>query len=161
VSRNNQEAPVTGRAEEKDHVEVATSSIAPLVELAVVTAGDVLGKGERLAHTAVVARRAQTLAAAVHGDEVELLVATAWLHDIGYADGVRRSGFHPLDGARYLWSTGWPSVICELVVHHSGARFVAAVRGLGADLASSDSWRIGSRTRSPWRIRPPGRAAYR
>jgi hypothetical protein len=31
-------------------------------------------------------------------------VAAAWLHDIGYAPAIAESGtgFHPLDGARYL-----------------------------------------------------------
>ena len=30
------------------------------------------------------------------------MTAAAWLHDIGYAPAVDDTGFHPLDGARYL-----------------------------------------------------------
>jgi HD superfamily phosphodiesterase len=32
----------------------------------------------------------------------DLLEAAAWLHDIGYSPEIAVSGFHPLDGARYL-----------------------------------------------------------
>ena len=141
----------------KDDVGLAPSSMARLMALAVATAGEVLGDGERLAHTEAVAGRAETLAAAVHADEVDILVSAAWLHDIGYAVNVRRTGFHPLDGARHLWSTGWPSVICELVAHHSGARFVAAARRLGDDLAQfrfvenrlSDALTVADQTTGP------------
>jgi hypothetical protein len=27
-----------------------------------------------------------------------VLIAAAWLHDIGYAPGLPETGFHPLDG---------------------------------------------------------------
>jgi hypothetical protein len=63
-------------------------------------------------------------------------VAAAWLHDIGYARPLRRSGFHPLDGACHLLENGWPVTVAGLVAHHSAARFVAAARGL-AHLMSS------------------------
>ncbi len=43
----------------------------------------------------------------------EALVAAAWLHDIGYAPEVTDTGFHPLDGARYLVGLG----IAERVVN--------------------------------------------
>jgi hypothetical protein len=39
-----------------------------------------------------------------------------------------------LDGARHLRAVGWPSAICNLVAHHSGARFVARVRKLDREL---------------------------
>lgn len=89
---------------------------------------------ERWRHTIGVARRAEAAAVTVGGD-AELLLAAAWLHDIGYAEAVRDSGFHPLDGARHLIAEGWPARVAGLVAHHSGARFVARVRGLAADLA--------------------------
>jgi putative nucleotidyltransferase with HDIG domain len=89
---------------------------------------------ERWRHTIGVARRAEAAAGTVGGD-AELLLAAAWLHDIGYAEAVRDSGFHPLDGARYLTAEGWPARVAGLVAHHSGARCVARVRGLAADLA--------------------------
>ncbi|MCE6995423.1 phosphohydrolase [Saccharothrix sp. S26] len=60
----------------------------------------------------------------------DVLVAAAWLHDIGYAEALRDTGFHPLDGARHLEQLGWPRRVCALVAHHSGARLVAGVLGL-------------------------------
>jgi hypothetical protein len=65
----------------------------------------------------------------------DLLVVAAWLHDIGYSQPVQVTGFHPLDGAAYLCRHGWPGRICDLVAHHSGARFVARARHLNAALA--------------------------
>ncbi len=85
---------------------------------------------ERVEHTEGVAERAKLLTAAVPDTDAPLLVAAAWLHDIGYAATVRRTGFHPLDGALVLREMGWPLEVTTLVAHHSGARFVAAVRGL-------------------------------
>ncbi len=89
----------------------------------------------RLAHSTAVAARAQSLAAAVASDQTPLLVAAAWLHDIGYAPGLKQTSFHPVDGARYLSAHGWPASICNLVAHHSGSRFVAEVLHLSAELA--------------------------
>jgi putative nucleotidyltransferase with HDIG domain len=84
---------------------------------------------ERWQHTVGVARRAEELARTV-GDESDLLVAAAWLHDVGYAAVTRDTGFHPLDGARYLDRNHWPARLCALVAHHSGAWFVASLHGL-------------------------------
>jgi hypothetical protein len=61
----------------------------------------------------------------VSKDERDLLVATAWLHDIGYAPELRQTGFHPLDGARHLESVGAPARLVQLVAHHSGAIYEA------------------------------------
>ncbi|HEX3648664.1 MAG TPA: HD domain-containing protein, partial [Pseudonocardiaceae bacterium] len=49
------------------------------------------------------------------GDERELLVAAALLHDVGYAKPLARSGFHPLDGAWFLTDAGVPPRVCALV----------------------------------------------
>jgi hypothetical protein len=92
---------------------------------------------ERWQHTVGVAHRARELAGTL--DEAagaDLLVATAWLHDIGYAPALRDTGFHPLDGARYLDRHGWPARLCGLVAHHSEAGCVAAARGLAGELAA-------------------------
>ena len=89
---------------------------------------------DRLAHSEGVARRAQFLTLTVEPHQARLLVAAAWLHDIGYAPGLRDTGFHPLDGARHLRAIGWPPSICNLLAHHSGARFVARVRKLDREL---------------------------
>lgn len=88
------------------------------------------GLPRRWRHTAGVARRAEEVAPTIGDDDPALLVAAAWLHDIGYAEPLRDTGFHPLDGARYLRRHGWPDRLAALVAHHSGARFVAEVRGL-------------------------------
>ncbi|GLX20479.1 HD domain-containing protein [Streptomyces lavendulae] len=94
--------------------------------------------GDRWLHTQAVARRARELAPAVPLAERELLVAAAWLHDIGYAPALRDTGFHPLDGARYLATLGVPEELLSLVAHHSGAAYEAEQRGLAAELAVYD-----------------------
>ncbi|KAF4405528.1 HD domain-containing protein [Streptomyces lycii] len=91
--------------------------------------------GNRWLHTQAVAARAQEATAAVSEDDRDLLVAAAWLHDIGYAPELRETGFHPLDGARHLESLGAPSRLVRLVAHHSGAVYEAEQRGLSAELA--------------------------
>jgi len=112
---------------------------------------------ERIEHTEGVAERAKLLTAAVPDAEAPLLVAAAWLHDIGYAETVRRTGFHPLDGALVLLEMGWPLEVASLVAHHSGARYVAAVRDLQdplsafpfVDGALSDAVTVADQTAGP------------
>lgn len=91
--------------------------------------------GRRWRHVQAVARRAEELAGAVPEGDRDALVAAAWLHDIGYSSEIGHTGFHPLDGARYLQAQGWPERVVNLVAHHSGARFEAAERGLADELA--------------------------
>ncbi|GIE75361.1 metal-dependent phosphohydrolase, HD subdomain protein [Actinoplanes philippinensis] len=91
--------------------------------------------GNRWKHTAGVAERAAELAARLDLDP-DVLVAAAWLHDIGYAEPIALTGFHPLDGAVHLSAEGWPARIAGLVAYHSGARFVGAARGFGEQLAA-------------------------
>jgi HD superfamily phosphodiesterase len=62
------------------------------------------------------------------------LASAAWLHDIGYAPDLVASGFHPLDGARFLRSQGFDDRVVGLVAHHSYAAVEADLRGLGAVL---------------------------
>ncbi|MEU2875944.1 HD domain-containing protein [Streptomyces sp. NPDC007070] len=94
--------------------------------------------GNRWPHTQAVAARAQEAVAAVAEADRDLLVAAAWLHDIGYAPELRDTGFHPLDGARYLEALG---ASARLVAHHSGAVCEAEQRGLSAELVVSTSGR--------------------
>lgn len=91
--------------------------------------------GRRWVHIQGVAERASELAPAVPLEQREVLVAAAWLHDVGYAPDIAQTGFHPLDGARYLAREGWPHEIVNLVAHHSGARFEAEERGFTDALA--------------------------
>ncbi|MEV0445359.1 HD domain-containing protein [Streptomyces spectabilis] len=91
--------------------------------------------GNRWLHTQAVAARAREASLALPEAERELLISAAWLHDIGYAPGLRETGFHPLDGARYLESRGAPGRLVRLVAHHSGAVYEAEQRGLSAELS--------------------------
>jgi hypothetical protein len=89
----------------------------------------------RWAHTQGVAAQARSLAP-ILGRDAGLLTAAAWLHDIGYAPDLIDTGFHPLDGARYLSDTVQASdMLCRLVAHHSCALIEAAERGLADQLS--------------------------
>src|SRR5699024_10000495 len=92
--------------------------------------------GRRWLHIQAVAERASELGSAVTAEQQDILLAAAWLHDIGYAPDIALTGFHPLDGARYLAQEGWPDEIVNLVAHHSGARFEAEERGFTDALAT-------------------------
>lgn len=76
-----------------------------------------------------VARKAEHVAASLTLSD-DVLVAAAWLHDIGYAPGVVDVGFHPLDGARYLAGAGIPERVVNLVARHSCAIVEAEIRGI-------------------------------
>jgi putative nucleotidyltransferase with HDIG domain len=114
-----------------DEVETATLSVTDARDLAEKVIG---GLPDRWRHTAAVARRAQELFPAIGRHDREVLVAAAWLHDIGYGALAMRTGFHPLDGAMLLDEHHWPRRLGALVAHHSGACFVADAIGLGAPL---------------------------
>jgi len=88
----------------------------------------------RWAHVQGVGREAERIAFVV-GDQGDLLIRAAWLHDIGYAPELAKAGFHPLDGARYLRDiVGADALLCRLVAHHSGAMNEARRRGLADQL---------------------------
>src|SRR5262249_50048 len=89
----------------------------------------------RFRHTVPFASPPAPLVPAGGPPDGPILVAAAWLPDIGYAPALHDKGFHPLDGAHRLQDEGWHPVICNLVAHHSGSRFMAADRGFSADLA--------------------------
>lgn len=88
----------------------------------------------RWAHVQGVASKAERVAESVPlcGD---VLVAAAWLHDIGYAQDIVDTGFHPLDGARYLAGIGTSDRIVNLVARHSYALLEAEFRGIGPEVA--------------------------
>lgn len=89
----------------------------------------------RWAHTQGVARKARGLAPLL-GDQAELLEAAAWLHDIGYSPDIAATGFHPLDGARYLRDVAnADDLLCRLVAGHSCAEIEARERGLAEVLS--------------------------
>ena len=59
-----------------------------------------------------------------------MLVAAAYLHDVGYAPSLAATRFHPLDGARWIRDSGRGDRLARLVAHHSCALYEARVRGL-------------------------------
>jgi len=90
----------------------------------------------RWAHVQGVAAVAMSLTPVLR-DKAELIIAAAWLHDIGYSPTIASTGFHPLDGARYLRTTRHAGeMVCRLVAHHSNAISEAEIRGIGAALSS-------------------------
>jgi putative nucleotidyltransferase with HDIG domain len=88
----------------------------------------------RWEHVQGVAGKAERVSASLElsGD---VLVSAAWLHDIGYAPELLATGFHPLDGARYLAGLGAPERVVNLVARHSNAILEAELRGIGALVA--------------------------
>jgi predicted HD phosphohydrolase len=96
---------------------------------------------DRLAHTEGVAPRVEEDGTAFEPDEAADLVAAAWLHDVGYAPWVAGIQMHALDGGWFLQGRHYPERVCQLVAHHSGARFEAReglprpVSALGSVLA--------------------------
>jgi hypothetical protein len=88
----------------------------------------------RWAHVQGVAMQARSLTP-ILGGAADLLEAAAWLHDIGYCPELAETGFHPLDGARYLRDAHFAApVLCSLVAHHSCAVIEAGQRGLAVEL---------------------------
>ena len=87
--------------------------------------------GRRFDHVMAVGALASRVAMALPSDRRSTLVAAAYLHDVGYASELVITGFHPLDGARFLRKRGHDE-LAGLVAHHSGARREAKLRGLEA-----------------------------
>jgi putative nucleotidyltransferase with HDIG domain len=90
----------------------------------------------RWAHCQGVARQASRISHAL-GDHGAVVEPAAWLHDIGYAAPLAHTGFHALDGARYLRDSGVSSrPLWTLVAHHTCAIIEAEERGLDAELSA-------------------------
>ena len=97
--------------------------------------------GRRWRHAQAVAEVAQKLASGLTPEDAEVLVAAAYLHDVGYARELAVTGFHPLDGARHLRTLGHER-LAGLVAHHTRALHEARLRALEsalADFADEDS----------------------
>ncbi|MGA4881624.1 HD domain-containing protein [Streptomyces lydicamycinicus] len=88
----------------------------------------------RWSHSLGVAERARTLRL-ILDDDAALMEAAAVLHDIGYSPRIASTGFHPLDGARFLRDQeGMDERVVRLVAHHSCALLEAEERGLREEL---------------------------
>ena len=112
---------------------------ADLVRWSLAAARELLaGVGTRLAHIEAVGRRAEEVSGVLPVEDRVALVAAAYLHDVGYTPALRVTGLHPLDGARWLRSRGVEGRVCNLVAHHSGARFEAEEGGLLVELEEFD-----------------------
>ena len=90
--------------------------------------------GDRWLHVQAVAARAADVALVLPREMRGLLVAAAWLHDLGYAPQLVDSGFHPIDGGQYLLGQE-PADLAGLVAHHSCSHIEAEERGLSGRLA--------------------------
>lgn len=91
------------------------------------------GLGRRWEHVCTVGLLADVLEQA--GTIPSEVAAAAWVHDLGYAEELAMTGFHPLDGATFLKDQGAPAEVVALVAHHTGADVEAEERGLTAALA--------------------------
>jgi hypothetical protein len=97
-------------------------------------AGDLLRPlSRRWRHAQEVGDVATELACGLTPEDADVLVAAAYLHDIGYAHELAITGFHPLDGARHLRALGHER-LAGLVAHHTRARHEARLRGLEPEL---------------------------
>ena len=107
------------------------------MEWAAVYAEGLLGSlGDRWGlHSAGVAEQARRVGVVVNEGERAVLLASAYLHDIGYAPSLAVTGCHALDGARHLRDLGHER-LAGLVAYHSGSRFEAELRGLAEELAA-------------------------
>ncbi|WP_053912702.1 HD domain-containing protein [Streptomyces sp. TP-A0875] len=89
----------------------------------------------RWAHSRGVADRAAEIGL-ILGKDADLLISAALLHDVGYAPRLATTGFHPLDGARFLRDAhGAGERLTRLVPNHSFALLEAEERGLREELA--------------------------
>jgi hypothetical protein len=91
---------------------------------------------DRWRHTEAVVDRASKYTEGLSSDDRVVLLAAAWLHDLGYAPAIRRTGFHPHDGAQFVEASGIDRRVVCLVAHHSEASFEAVERGLTQELAA-------------------------
>jgi hypothetical protein len=93
--------------------------------------------GHRWRHARMVAQAARQLTIGLAPEDAEVLIAAAYLHDVGYARELAFTGFHPLDGARHLRGIGLER-LAGLVAHHTQGRHEAKLRGLQEALAEFD-----------------------
>jgi HD domain len=90
----------------------------------------------RWRHVCGVGVKAESLSRAMslEGHDRDVLVAAGYVHDIGYAPGLKQTGLHQLDGARFIRTLGDQRLAC-LVAHHSEARFEVGLRGYEEELS--------------------------
>lgn len=108
-----------------------------VVELAAKRAAELLAPlGNRWLHVQGVVERACEISGIFDEDDQMYLLAAAYLHDIGYAPGLQKTGFHPLDGAHYALEVFHDERLASLIAHHSQTIFEARLRGFEQALAA-------------------------
>ncbi|MFE7872914.1 HD domain-containing protein [Micromonospora humida] len=112
-----------------------------LVEQARRVSEDVLARTlpRRWRHVEAVAAKARRAEVILPEGQRAILLAAAWLHDVGYSPDIKSSGLHALDGARWLRRYGFNERIAGLVAYHSCAIFEAEERGLDEELRAEFS----------------------
>lgn len=88
----------------------------------------------RWLHVQGVVKMAHLVGRIFDEEDYAYLIAAAYLHDIGYAPQISQTGFHPLDGARFVLSSLSDMRLASLVAHHSEAHFEAQLRGYAGEL---------------------------
>ncbi len=71
------------------------------------------------------ANKAERVVAALERPRGEMIISAAWLHAIGEAPSIRKTGFAPVDGAVHLLAEGWPTPVVNLVAHQGQSRLIA------------------------------------
>jgi hypothetical protein len=94
------------------------------------------GLETRLDHSAAVAAEIDRVASLVEPEWQSAVKDAAWLHDVGYSPELALTGFHALDGARWLRDHYWPDETCRLVAWHTEPLQEARLYGLDEELAS-------------------------
>lgn len=106
-----------------------------LAQVAARAAARVYHGGHEVRSTMVAAEVLRFATALMPGAS-DILVAAAWLMDIGHAETVKDTGFAALDAARFVRREGFTSIVAELIAHHTATEQEAAERGLADDLAA-------------------------
>lgn len=88
----------------------------------------------RWSHVQAVGAKAERICRMLPSSDGSALVVAAWLHDVGYSPTLVSTGFHSLDGARWLRDHGFDNRVTALVAYHSCARMEAVERNLDAAL---------------------------
>jgi hypothetical protein len=94
------------------------------------------GLDGRLNHSATVAAQIDRVVGLVELEWRSAARDAAWLHDIGYHPELAVTGFHPLDGARWLRAHHWSAETCSLVAWHTESLEEARRYGLDAELVT-------------------------
>ena len=127
---------VTGRRSGSAALAESEAAALAAQEAAALAAHLLQGVDTRLDHSAAVAAQMDRVAHLVERGWRSAIKDAAWLHDIGYSPQIAATGFHPLDGARWLRDHGWPRETCRLVAWHTEALEEARLYGLDTQLTA-------------------------